>query len=175
MDDAERDKELWAAAEEGAELMSEGEHAEAIRVLSRVVTDQPQNHYALFFLGSALLEEREAARALKAFLGALALKPDYPGALIGAGWALHSLGRFREGVRVARQVLAKQKDDPDALYLAGLCHYAMGDNAAALTLLERFKSTRPELEVAMEADAIIKVLRGEATPLDADDDDDDDA
>ena len=151
--------------------MSEGEHAAAIAQLSHVVSAQPENHYALFFLGSALLEERESARALKAFLGALALKPDYPGALIGAGWALHALGRYREGIRVARQVMAKDKADPDALYLAGLCHYALGDNAQALSLLERFVATRPEIEVAVEAEAVMKVLRGEATVPDEDDDD----
>lgn len=172
-DEAERDRAFWAAAEEGAELMSEGEHAAAIEELSRVVLVQPKNHYALFFLGSALLEERESARALKAFLGALALKPDYPGALIGAGWALHALGRFREGIRVGRQVLDKSKNDSDALYLCGLCHYALGDAAQALSYLQRFVDTRPEIEVALEADAIMKILRGEAVPMARDDDDDD--
>lgn len=181
MDDADhdaeeeaRDKAFWAEAEEGAELMSEGEHAAAIEVLSRVVLVSPKNHYALFFLGSALLDERQSARALKAFLGALALKPDYPGALIGAGWALHALGRYREGVRVGRQVLDKRKSDPDALYLCGLCHYAMGDAAAALSYLTRFVDTRPEIEVALEADAIIKILRGEAEVRAPDEDDQDD-
>jgi len=166
-----RDRELWAAAEEGAELMSEGEHERAIAELSQVVQDQPDNHYAFFFLGSALLETSEPARALKAFVSALTLAPDYPGALIGTGWALHTLGRYREGIRVGRQLLAKHKEDPDALYLCGLCHYAMGDNAAALDYLTRFVATRPEIEVALEADAVIRVLRGEAEPLEDDQDD----
>jgi tetratricopeptide (TPR) repeat protein len=165
MTDDMRDRELWAAAEEGAELVSEGEHRAAIEELSGVVERQADNHYAFFFLGSALLETREPARALKAFVSALALVPDYPGALVGAGWALHTLGRYREGIRVGRQVLAKAKDDPDALYLCGLCHYAMDDRAAALSYLQRFVDTRPEIEVAMEADAVIRVLRGEAEEL----------
>jgi tetratricopeptide (TPR) repeat protein len=172
MRDEARDLEFWAAAEEGAELMSEGEHEAAIAELARVIERQPDNHYALFFFGSALLEAREPARALKAFLAALALSPDYPGALIGAGWALHTLGRYREGVRVGRQLLAKNKADPDALYLCGLCHYAMGDNAAALDYLQRFVDTRPEIEVALEADAVMRVLRGQAEELEPQDDDD---
>jgi tetratricopeptide (TPR) repeat protein len=172
MQDPARDKELWEAAEEGAELMSEGEYQAAIEELSRVVEASPQNHYALFFMGSALLESGEPARALKAFVSALALSPDYPGALIGAGWALHTLGRYREGIRVGRQVLAKSKHDPDALYLLGLCHYAMDDRAAALDYLTRFVATRPEIEVAMEADAVIRVLRGEAVETDDNREDD---
>lgn len=170
--DEDRDRKLWAAAEEGAELMSEGEYQAAIDELSKVIADDAENHYALFFLGSALLEVGESARALKAFVSALALEPEYPGALIGAGWALHALGRYREGIRVGRQVLAKKKSDPDALYLLGLCHYALDDRAAALDCLQRFVDTRPEIEVAMEADAIIQILRGQALPMKEEDDDD---
>jgi tetratricopeptide (TPR) repeat protein len=169
MDD-ERDRKLWAAAEEGAELMSEGEYQAAVDELTRVVAEDEENHYALFFLGSALLELGESARALKAFVSALQLEPEYPGALIGAGWALHSLGRYREGLRVGKQVLTRKKDDPDALYLMGLCHYALDDKAAALGYLQRFVDTRPEIEVAMEADAIIQILRGQAVRMDREDD-----
>ncbi|MET0285594.1 MAG: tetratricopeptide repeat protein [Polyangiales bacterium] len=173
MDDDQRDRKLWAAAEEGAELMSEGEYTAAIAELTRVVAEDEENHYALFFLGSSLLEVGEAARALKAFVSALQLEPEYPGALIGAGWALHTLGRYREGLRVGKQVLSRKKDDPDALYLMGLCHYAMDDKAAALGYLQRFVDTRPEIEVAMEADAIIQILRGQAIHAGDDDQDDD--
>jgi len=173
MADDVRDQKLWAQAEEGAELMSEGEHDAAIAELSKVIADEPDNHYALFFLGSALLEVGEAARALKAFVSALQLEPEYPGALMGAGWALHTLGRYREGIRVGKQVLSKKKDDPDALYLLGLCHYAMDDRASALGYLQRFVDTRPEIEVAMEANAVIQVLRGQATVLEPDEDADD--
>jgi tetratricopeptide (TPR) repeat protein len=174
MDDDERDRRLWAAAEEGAELMSEGDYTAAITELSRVVADDEKNHYALFFMGSALLELGEAARALKAFVSALQLEPEYPGALIGAGWSLHSLGRYREALRVGKQVLGRKKDDPDALYLMGLCHYALDDKAAALGYLQRFVDTRPEIEVAMEADAIIQILRGQAVRMEDDDDEEED-
>jgi tetratricopeptide (TPR) repeat protein len=89
-------------------------------------------------------------------------------ALIGAGWALHALGRYREALKVGRQLLLKVKEDPDGLYLLGLCHYAMGDRAAALGYLTRFLQTRPELEVALEVDGLIKVLRGELSPMPGD-------
>ena len=172
MDDEARDRAFWEAAEEGAELMGDGANDEAVRVLSDVVSRQPDNHYALFFMGSALMETGEPARALKAFVSALSLKADYPGALIGAGWALHTLGRYKEAVRVGKQVLARSKEDADALYLLGLCHYALGDNALAADYLARFVNTRPEIEVAMEAEAVLQVLRGQADVSKGDEEDD---
>jgi len=72
---------------------------------------------------------------------------------------------------VGRQLLLKAKEDPDGLYLLGLCHYAMGDAAAALGYLNRFLNTRPEIEVAMEVEGLVKVLRGEVETLKEDDDD----
>jgi tetratricopeptide (TPR) repeat protein len=171
------DRAHWDAAESGAELVSEGEYAEAIAELSQVVSREPDNPYALFFLGAALFETGEPSRALKAYLEALKHRPEYLGALIGAGWALHALGRYKEALKVGRQLLLKSKDDSDGLYLLGLCHYALGDSAAALGYLNRFLNTRPEIEVALEVEGLIKVLRGEvqaapnARALSDDDDD----
>jgi tetratricopeptide (TPR) repeat protein len=173
MDDAE-DQAHWAASEEGAELLREGELEAALRNLSDVITAQPDNHYAHFFLGSVYFESGDPLRALKAYLRAVELKPDYLGALVHAGWSLHALGRFREALRVGRQVLLKAKEDPDALYLLGLCHYALGEPAAALGYLNRFLATRPEAELVQEVEGLIKVLRGEVQPAREDGDDQDD-
>ncbi len=172
MDQEAQDRAHWESAEEGAELIREGELQAAVAELQGLIQREPENPYAFYFLGSAFFESEDMARALKAYLAALEIKPDYGGALIGAGWALHSLGRYREGLRVGRQVLERTKEDPDALHLLGLCHYSMGDAAASLGYLTRFLNTRPEIEVAMEVEGLIKVLRGEvqAMPEDADDD-----
>jgi tetratricopeptide (TPR) repeat protein len=176
MDRESEDRAYWDSAEEGAELVSEGDYAGAVARLSEVLRREPENPYALFFLGAALFETGEFARALKAYLEALRVRPDYGGALIGAGWALHSLGRYREALKVGRQLLVKNKEDPDGLYLLGLCHYAQGDAAAALNYLTRFLNTRPEIEVALEGDGLIMLLRGEVQAAydgsDGDDDED---
>jgi tetratricopeptide (TPR) repeat protein len=172
MDGEREDRAYWDSAEEGAELVSEGDYAGAVALLNDVVSREPDNPYALFFLGAALFETGEFARALKAYLEALRVRPDYGGALIGAGWTLHSLGRHREAIKVGRQLLLKSKEDPDGLYLLGLCHYAQGDAAAALGYLTRFLNTRPEIEVALEVEGLLKVLRGEVQAARADDEED---
>jgi tetratricopeptide (TPR) repeat protein len=173
MESEHEDRAYWDSAEEGAELVSEGDYVGAVVLLNEVVSREPDNPYALFFLGAALFETADFARALKAYLEALRVRPEYGGALVGAGWALHSLGRYREALKVGRQLLLKNKEDPDGLYLLGLCHYAQGDAAAALGYLTRFLNTRPEIEVALEVEGLLKVLRGEVQAAPESDDDDD--
>ena len=175
MDEEELDTAHWEAAEEGAELVREGELVAAIEELTGLIQRDPKNPYGFHFLGSAFFESKDFARALKAYLSAVELKPDYMGSLMGAGWSLHSLGRYREGLRVGHQVLVRAKEDADALHLMGLCHYSMGEPAASLGYLERFLATRPEVEVAMEIEGLIKVLRGEVHALPDDNDQGDDA
>jgi tetratricopeptide (TPR) repeat protein len=165
MDAEARDRAHFEAAEEGAELLREGELVAAERELTELIERDPENPYGYFYLGATLFETEDFLRSLKAYLRAVELKPDYLGALIGAGFALHSLGRFREAMRVGRQVLLRVKEDPDALHLLGLCHYALGEGAAAMGYLNRFLATRPELEVALEVEGMLRILRGDVQPL----------
>src|SRR5688572_24116347 len=154
------DRRHWESSEEGAELIREGEIEAALTELQSVIIREPDNYYAHFFLGSAYFESGDPLRALKAYLRAIELKPDYTGALVHSGWSLHALGRFRDAARVGRQVLLAAKEDPDALYLLGLCHYALGEPAAALGYLNRFLETRPEVELIQEVTGLIQLLRG---------------
>ena len=47
----------WDAAQEGAELLREGENDHAVEELERVAAVDPNNEYAFFFLGSAHFEK----------------------------------------------------------------------------------------------------------------------
>lgn len=156
----------WDAAQEGAELLRDGERDAAIAALERAIEDDPRNEYAYFFLGSAHFDKGQFDKAMKASLEALALAPDYLGAMVQLGHSLRMLGRHTEAIRVARQLLAKNANDGDALYLLGLSHYARGERAAAVEYLTRFLGTRPELEAANEVQGLIQVLRGEVEPHD---------
>jgi Flp pilus assembly protein TadD len=49
-------EEHWDAAQEGAELVSEGEYTGAVRVLSELVAAQPDNEYGYYYLGCAHYE-----------------------------------------------------------------------------------------------------------------------
>jgi tetratricopeptide (TPR) repeat protein len=152
--------EQWDAAQEGAELIADGELDAAISNLERLVRDEPENPYAYFYLGAAHYEKAENyAKALAAYVKSLELAPDYLGAMIGAGHALRMLGRHQEAIRMAQQILARVPNDPDAFFLIGACCFARGDDARAIEYLNKFLHTNPELEVATEVEGMLQVLR----------------
>jgi tetratricopeptide (TPR) repeat protein len=163
----------WEAAQEGAELLREGEHEQAVVLLSELVSREPDNEYGYFFLGSAYYEQEQYDRALKCYVEALKLVPTYVGAMVHAGHSLRMLGRYREAVRMAHQVLARAANDPDAFFLIGACSFAVGDDAKAREYLEKFLHTNPELEVATEVQGMLQVImaRDPSQSLDPDDDD----
>jgi len=148
----------WDSAQEGAELIREGEPEQAVALLTELIQREPDNEYAYFFLGAAYFELEGYDRALKAYVKTLELKPDYVGAMIGTGHTLRMLGRYVEAIRMAHQVLARAKDDPDALFLIGTSSFARGEEAQAKIYLTRYLETNPELEVATEVHGILKLI-----------------
>ena len=161
MDDLER----WDAAQEGAELLREGDFDLAIVELERVLTEDPENEYGYFFLGTAHFEKGNFDKAMKAYVVALEKAPEYVGAMVHLGHTLRMLGRHDQALRMGKQVLARDKDDADGLYLMGLVHYQRGEEAAAKGYLTRFLETGPEVEVAQEARGLLEILEGKAQPL----------
>ena len=163
MDDAQSQR--WEAAEEGMELLHAGELDQAIDELLRVAREDPQNEYAFFFLGHAYFEKEAYPEALKSYVEALALAPDYIGAMLGAGQTLRMMGEYDRAIRMGQRVLQEREDDADALFLVGAAHFQKGENQAAKRYLERFLETNPELEVALEVEGMLQVVRGEVLPF----------
>ena len=168
MGDEQQSGARWDAAQEGAELLREGEIDAAISELTQVIAADPNNEYALYFLGAAQFEKGRFDRALKAYVEALRLAPEYVGAMVGAGHALRMMGRHAEALKMVHQVLGRDRDDPEGLHLAALVHYARGERHAAAQYLDRFLRTGPELEVAQEAQGLLAMLRGEVQPMEDD-------
>lgn len=160
----------WDAAEEGAELLREGEVDAAIAELERVVLIDPDNEHALYFLGAAHFEKGRFDKAAKAYVEALRVEPKFSGALVGLGHALRMQGRPTEALKIGRELLERDEGDSDGLYLIGLAHYARGEAAAAERYLLRFLDSRPEAEVANEARGLLAVLRERRGKTDTDPD-----
>lgn len=163
MDDAQ--SERWEAAEEGMELLHSGEIDHAIDELVRVARDDPQNEYAYHFLGHAYFEKQAYKEALKSYVEALSIAPEYVGAMLGAGQTLRMLGEYDRAIRMGQRVLQVQEDDGDALFLVGAAHFQKGENQPAKRYLERFLETSPELEIALEVEGMLQVIRGEVLPF----------
>jgi cytochrome c-type biogenesis protein CcmH/NrfG len=157
--------ERWEAAEEGMELLHGGETDRAIDELVRVARADPQNEYAFHFLGHAYFQKEAFPEALKSYVEALRLAPDYVGAMVGAGQTLRMMGEYDRAIRMGKNVLQQQEDDGDGLFLVGAAHFQKGENEAARRYLERFLQTSPELEVALEVEGMLQVIRGEVLPF----------
>lgn len=157
--------ERWEAAEEGMELLHAGETDQAIGELLRVAREDPQNEYALHFLGHAYFQKEAFPEALKSYVEALKLAPEYAGAMVGAGQTLRMMGEYDRAIRMGKRVLQQQEDDGDGLFLVGSAHFQKGENDAAKRYLERFLETSPELEVALEVEGMLQVIRGEVLPF----------
>lgn len=163
MDD--RETERWSAAEEGIELLHSGDADAAIAELLRVSRHDPSNEYAFYFLGHAYFDKELYPEALKSYVEALRLQPRYVGAMIGAGQALRMMGEYDRAIRMGQRVLHEAEDDPDGLFLVGAAHFQKGENEAAKRYLERYLETGPELEVALEVEGMLQVVRGEVLPF----------
>jgi tetratricopeptide (TPR) repeat protein len=157
-------EQAWDAAQEGAELIVEGDPDSARRVLEALVREQPDNEYAYFFLGSAHYELGNHHKALAAYVKALELAPGYLGAMVNAGHTLRMLGRYDQAIRMGQQVLARDPADPDALFLLGTAHFARGDAPEAERYLNRLLETRPGPELLQEVQGMLEQLRGRAEP-----------
>jgi cytochrome c-type biogenesis protein CcmH/NrfG len=160
-----RDEARWEAAEEGAELLREGENERAIATLEGVLRDDSENAYAAFFLGNAHFEKERWDKALKAYVRALELAPDYLGAMIGAGHALRMKGELDRAIRMGNAVLSRRAEDADALHLLGLVHLQRDERAKAREYFHRFLATKPEAEVVAEVQGLLQILDGEMLPL----------
>jgi Flp pilus assembly protein TadD len=166
MDDAQRkDAERWAAVEEATELMVEGSYHDALLILRDVIKQDPRNHYAYHYTGTALFEIGQFEGAATAFRAAIRLAPRHIGARVGLSHALRIIDETRAAVAEARKALELAPGDGDALHALGLALAATGDKAGARRALLAFLDTRPEFEAAAEAQAMLDRLQ---TPGDDD-------
>jgi tetratricopeptide (TPR) repeat protein len=157
----------WAAVEEATELLVEGRHSEALTELSEVLRADPSNAYAYHYLGLALYELDQLQAARDAHRAAVRLRPDYLASRVALSHSLRRLGALDEAIDEAREALKRFVDDGDALHAAALALAARGDRQRARAHLERFLSTGPEVEAALEARGLISLLEGgpEGEPL----------
>jgi tetratricopeptide (TPR) repeat protein len=145
----------WSAVEEAVELLHEQRFREGLVELRRVLSSDPKNPYAYFFLGQAFFETGEMEAARDAYAACLKLAPGHLGARVALSHVLRALGDIRGAIREGMAALSRAPGDADALYALGLAHHSRGDLAAATKYLEAFLATGPEFEVAVETRALL--------------------
>ena len=155
----DRDAAHWEAVEEAAEMMHEERFHEALRVLHEVVKADPTNPYAFFFTGQAFYEVGEMEPASDAYRACINLAPRHLGARIAITHVERKLGRHREAIKEGMVAVELAPTDGDALYAVGLAYAARGDEPAARRYLEAFMKAKPELETAIEVEALLANMK----------------
>ena len=154
----DRDAAHWEAVDEAAELMHEERFHDALRVLHEIVKADPTNPYAFFFTGQAFYEVGEMEPARDAYRACLNVAPQHLGARIAISHVERKLGRHREAIKEGMIAVEQAPTDADALYAVGLAYAARGDNPAARRYLEGFLKSKPELETALEVEALLAAM-----------------
>jgi len=169
----QHDAEHWEAVDAATEMMLEGEFHEALVQLRDVIKQDPKNPYAYYYTGTALFELGRFDACIDAYRAAIRLAPMYNAARIGLSHSLRIAGEPREAIQQARKALDYRPNDSDALFALGLAQAAMGDRRGAISTLQTFLESGPELEIAIEARAVLERLTGGEKPSNDDDEDDD--
>ncbi|MFW5739606.1 MAG: tetratricopeptide repeat protein [Myxococcota bacterium] len=152
------DSAQWEAIEEATELLLENDPHEALYVLKKIVQDDPKNPYAYYYIGTAMFEVGRFDAAVDAYRAALRLSPKYLAARVGLSHALRIEGETAAAEQQARKALEQAPGDGDALFALGLALASAGDRKSAVRAIRAFLDTNPELEVSLEARAMLEKL-----------------
>ena len=153
-----RDVLQWEAIEEAAELLQERLFPQAMIELRRVITAQPNNPYAYFYLGVAFFECEQMEAARDAYRASVTLAPDYLGARVSLSHVLRQLGDVTGAIGQAKEALRRFPKDGDAMHALGLAEAAKGNRREAKKHLTGFLEQKPELEPANEVKQILEML-----------------
>jgi serine/threonine protein kinase/predicted Zn-dependent protease len=120
------------------ELAARSLHADAARVLRRVVEEEPNHFAAWFLLGCCALEmgADSAHEAAACFTACVALRPEVYAAWQNRGLALLRLARWAEAERDLTRALAQPSCPPMALLLRARARLGLGKPREALADLD---------------------------------------
>ena len=129
---------------------------EATKVLADANAKYPDNPVIMYDL--AMLNEREGKIAEMETLlrRVIAVKPDHAHAYNALGYSLADRKlRLPEAKALVERALNLQPDDAFIIDSMGWVYYRMGDNARALSYLERAYSLRPDAEIAIHLGEVL--------------------
>jgi Flp pilus assembly protein TadD len=170
MEDSDRDDAArWEAVEAATEMMLEGDYHDALVRLRDIIKDDPTNHYAYYYTGTALFEVGQFEAAAAAYRAAVKLAPKYVGARVGLSHSLRIIDEHKAAMTEARKALEIAPGDGDAIFALGLAQAAFGDKPSARRSIKAFLQTGPEFEAANEARAMLDKLGQPDRPEDDED------
>lgn len=120
-----------------------GRPNDAIRMISRAITLEPNAANAHNNLGNALKQAGHYAEALESYDRAMRIKPGFANALFNKGIVLQLMGRIGEALFSYKQVVALQPDYPEAYVNLGNLLEQLNRFEDALENYEKALSLKP--------------------------------
>ncbi len=118
----------------GALLDMQGMRTRAIKIMERILKNDPRNAEALNYVGYTLADEgRDLKRALVLIENALKQKPDNGAITDSLAWVYFKLNRLKEAWTEIRRAIGLMDDDATVWEHYGDIANALGKKAAALT------------------------------------------
>jgi len=137
-------------------LRNAGDRDEAVKVLEAANQRYPDAPVLMYDL-AMLYEQQNRIDDMESRLRRIiAIKPDHAHAYNALGYSLADRNvRLPEAKRLIERAMNLAPDDPFIVDSMGWVHYRMGDNAKALSYLERAYELRPDAEIAVHLGEVL--------------------
>jgi len=137
-------------------LRNAGDRDEAVKVLEAANQRYPDAPDLMYDL-AMLYEQQNRIDDMESRLRRIiAIKPDHAHAYNALGYSLADRNvRLPEAKRPIERAMNLAPDDPFIVDSMGWVHYRMGDNAKALSYLERAYELRPDAEIAVHLGEVL--------------------
>ena len=137
-------------------LRNAGDRDEAVKVLEAANQRYPDAPDLMYDL-AMLYEQQNRIDDMESRLRRIiAIKPDHAHAYNALGYSLADRNvRLPEAKRLIERAMNLAPDDPFIVDSMGWVHYRMGDNAKALSYLERAYELRPDAEIAVHLGEVL--------------------
>lgn len=133
-----------AANDLGAKLVDEGQPAEAVEILRKLIDKAPTFPAAWMNLGNAYFRLGQYEDAVFAYKGGIALLPGWPDGLYSLAKTYFAWGKWEEGIRALELARQGAPDSVDLLYELGHAYAAVSRTEEAEAAFRRAIALAPE-------------------------------
>ena len=137
-------------------LRNAGDRDEAVKVLEAANQRYPDAPDLMYDLAMLYEQQNRIDDMENRLRRIIAIKPDHAHAYNALGYSLADRNvRLPEAKRLIERAMNLAPDDPFIVDSMGWVHYRMGDNAKALSYLERAYELRPDAEIAVHLGEVL--------------------
>lgn len=148
----ERSKQMEGLFKEATEKTRAQDFDSAIKLLQKILSENPQDANALYLQGVCLLNKQQVPEAIDTFSTVIQLTPNFAGAYYQLGIAYQKDRENEKALTNYQKALALEPQNLISLYNGGLILFEFGRIDEAITYFER------ALKVKADAPEILEVI-----------------